>query len=58
MGIYARENGQGMVFETEMPTPPPDGGGEENDSVGKSGKTGGDKPAGAAAKRPSLRVVK
>ena len=23
MGIYARENGQGMVFETEMPAPVP-----------------------------------
>ncbi|MDO3388328.1 ClpXP protease specificity-enhancing factor [Gilvimarinus sp. SDUM040013] len=44
LGIYARENGQGMVFdaEPEPPTPPeppaPDGGSD--------------------AKRPSLRVVK
>ncbi len=25
VGIYARENGQGMVFEPEEPTEPPDG---------------------------------
>jgi stringent starvation protein B len=24
LGIYARENGQGMVFEPESPRPPPD----------------------------------
>ena len=28
LGIYARENGQGMVFEAERPEPPPDGGGD------------------------------
>ena len=42
LGIYARENGQGMIFEPEsqpeppVPTPPPEDGG----------------------KRPSLRVIK
>ena len=45
MGIYARENGQGMVFESEPepepPTPPEPS-----------------KPEGAEEKRPSLRVVK
>jgi stringent starvation protein B len=49
MGIYARENGQGMVFEGEdspYPEPPP----------GPSG----DKPpsGGGESKRPSLKVVK
>lgn len=46
MAIYARENGQGMVFETE-PTAPEDGPGSapEGDSP---------RPAG----RPSLKVVK
>ena len=29
LGIYARENGQGMVFESEGADPTPDGGGEE-----------------------------
>jgi Stringent starvation protein B len=49
LGIYARENGQGMMFESESsnhppspPEPTPTGGG------------GGD----TAQKRPSLRVVK
>lgn len=45
MAIYARENGQGMVFEVE-PTPPeagPPGGADTSE-----------KPAG----RPSLKVVK
>lgn len=44
LGIYARENGQGMVFEPERPAPPPAGGGDE--------------PPRAGASRPSLRVVK
>jgi len=48
MGIYARENGQGMVFETEKPTPPSD-----DDVV--SGPGSGSK---AKSARPSLRVVK
>jgi len=29
LGIYARENGQGMIFELEEPTPPPDDNGGE-----------------------------
>ncbi len=46
MGIYARENGQGMVFESEKPSPepPPDA------PEGGDGKQSGN--------RPSLRVVK
>lgn len=45
LGIYARENGQGMIFEPETHSepPPPESGG---DSEPKGGK------------RPSLRVVK
>lgn len=59
MGIYARENGQGMVFEVEKPTPTPPppsppqpvitGGGA--DSEAKKG------PANKGS-RPMLRVVK
>jgi stringent starvation protein B len=51
LGIYARENGQGMIFEPEpdSPTPPDDGG-------------PGDMPSDSGApkrdKRPSLKVVK
>jgi stringent starvation protein B len=44
LGIYARENGQGMVFEAEPSAPPPAG--------------GDDAPARTGAARPSLRVVK
>lgn len=43
LGIYARENGQGMVFEAEQ-SPPPEPA-DEN-------------PAAARAAKPSLRVVK
>ena len=45
LGIYARENGQGMIFEPEgaQPTPPTDGGGTTDNKD---------------LKRPSLRVVK
>jgi stringent starvation protein B len=43
IGIYARENGQGMVFEPEDATPPPDDTPPEPD-----------KPEG----RPSLKIVK
>ncbi|HEY7886252.1 MAG TPA: ClpXP protease specificity-enhancing factor [Cellvibrionaceae bacterium] len=49
MGIYARENGQGMVFDAEPvpPTPP------APKSVGGSGPT-----KTSESKRPGLRVVK
>lgn len=49
MAIYARENGQGMVFEIE-PTPPDDGGAGE----GAAGEGGAPRPG----PRPSLKVVK
>lgn len=42
LGIYARENGQGMFFEEEEPQPPQDSGPTEESS----------------GKRPALRVVK
>jgi stringent starvation protein B len=45
LGIYARENGQGMVFEPETPGAPPPG-------------DGGSPESAAPAGRPSLRVVK
>ncbi len=49
MAIYARENGQGMVFEIE-PTPPEDT--PDGDGPVREGE--GNRPAG----RPSLKVVK
>lgn len=42
MGVYARENGQGMMFDPETPPSP-------------SPEDGGD---GSGEKRPSLRIVK
>lgn len=49
MAIYARENGQGMVFEIEPVTPPP-----EDDKDGTDDARTEAKPSG----RPSLKVVK
>ncbi|KJH80025.1 ClpXP protease specificity-enhancing factor [Pseudomonas sp. KSR10] len=53
MAIYARENGQGMVFEIE-PTPPDDGT-PADDSPAASSEAS---PRPASAGRPSLKVVK
>lgn len=53
MAIYARENGQGMVFEIE-PTPPDDDAPDDG-SADDSAKAGA-RPA--SARRPSLKVVK
>lgn len=52
MAIYARENGQGMVFEIE-PTPPDDDT-PDDDSSSNSGSSS--RPASTG--RPSLKVVK
>lgn len=50
MAIYARENGQGMVFEVDpAPAPPPP---EKDSKLADSGKSD-KKPA-----RPALKVVK
>lgn len=58
MGIYARENGQGMVFEAEPPTPTPPTAPQPADASGPAG-TSGDRPAKpSSGSRPSLRVVK
>lgn len=46
LGIYARENGQGMAFEPEDDAPPPSGGGASPTPLRPSGK------------KPSLKVVK
>lgn len=47
VAVYARENGQGMVFQDEEPPEPDDSGGSEPSS------TPGSRPG-----RPSLSVVK
>ncbi|BCA27254.1 ClpXP protease specificity-enhancing factor [Metapseudomonas otitidis] len=56
MAIYARENGQGMVFDLESPVMD-EGDGPEDDGPSGDGapsSAGGGRPAG----RPSLKVVK
>jgi stringent starvation protein B len=54
MGIYARENGQGMIFETEKPLPEPPSDVSESGSHGSKIKSAAPK----TRSRPSLRVVK
>jgi len=61
LAIYARESGQGMLFNEEDDGPtPPSGGGEPNDSDDPSqdgSDSDGDGP-GKGSKRPNLRVIK
>lgn len=54
MGIYARENGQGMIFETEKPTPEPPSDVAEPGGISSKTKSAAPK----TRSRPSLRVVK
>jgi stringent starvation protein B len=58
MGIYAKENGQGMIFEPggDHPRPLPPAG--LADGMGKQGENAGAKKEKPASGRPSLRVVK
>lgn len=55
MGIYAKENGQGMIFEFGSDTPPlpPATRNGSEASAAKDGKQGK-----ASSKKPALRVVK
>lgn len=54
MGIYAKENGQGMIFESDSGgTEPPDPTGSDD----SSGSAGSDVTT-LGAKKPSLRIVK
>jgi stringent starvation protein B len=57
LGIYARENGQGMVFTDEPKGSPPDG---TDDGGGEGPGGAGDKSTGAkpGKDRPALKVVK
>lgn len=52
LAIYARENGQGMVFELESPLDD-----AEEDGGPDNGGSGGDEPPRPSG-RPSLKVVK
>ncbi len=51
MAIYARENGEGMVFGSEPGAPDPDGARQPE----PDGNSAGARPSG---KKPSLKVVK
>lgn len=53
LGIYGRENGQGMMFEFEVPPPPEPTAPPEPPKAGPSGDTNV-----TPLKRPSLKVVK
>jgi len=55
LGIYARENGQGMMFEAEQNPQPPTPSAPPPTAPTPITKSSGDS---AAAKRPGLRVVK
>ncbi|MBD7976108.1 MULTISPECIES: ClpXP protease specificity-enhancing factor [Pseudomonas] len=54
MAIYARENGQGMVFEPE----PPQDDSDSIDDIGPDGDEGPDPEPPRPSGRPSLKVVK
>jgi len=51
MAIYAKENGEGMVFGSEPGSPDPGGSGNSGSSPGSGGDS---RPSG----RPTLKVVK
>lgn len=56
LGIYARENGQGMMFDPEPDGPNPDNSGPDKPKGPKLvSNNGGD---GSGKDKPSLRVVK
>jgi stringent starvation protein B len=52
LGVYARENGQGMAFEQEENEPP------DGDDGGSSGGDKAPTPLRPGGGRPSLKVVK
>ncbi len=56
MGIYARENGQGMIFESDSPVPEPPATGSDSEPAVGPGKVKGKGSKGKGP--PSLRVVK
>jgi stringent starvation protein B len=58
VGIYAQENGQGMIFQVEHPVDPGPSGPGPVKSVPSSDKLSKDKISGDKTKKPSLRIVK
>ena len=57
LGIYARETGEGMVFDETEPGHEPEPAGPSPERPAPEGGTPG-RPAGSAGRRPSLKVVK
>jgi stringent starvation protein B len=55
MGIYAKENGQGMIFDSDANLPKPPSPMRTDDSGIRKGS--GSKPS-SIGKKPALRVVK
>ena len=58
LGIYARENGQGMAFEQEDDDLPPEGGDDTTRERGTNSSTNAPTPLRPNGGRPSLKVVK
>jgi len=58
IGIYAHENGQGMVFELEDPQDDPPPPKPKGPTVVTSGKKSPQKKTSQSKTKPSLRVVK
>ncbi|WP_018862587.1 MULTISPECIES: ClpXP protease specificity-enhancing factor [unclassified Thioalkalivibrio] len=59
LAVYARENGQGMMFGSEPGPGPEDGpGGDGPDDSGPSGSDQDGDKSGAKRKGPALKVVK
>lgn len=56
MAIYAKENGQGMVFGQEPGNPGPDGPGPEEDQADDGDSAGADD--GGSRGKPNLKIVK
>ena len=58
MGIYARENGQGMIFQSEDTSGPEHSGPAPVKPVSPTDKPSKSGGSGETSKKPSLRVVK
>lgn len=56
MGIYAKENGQGMIFDAEGSLPKPPTGTDPSEKAGEV--HGSDKPSPSLPAKPALRLVK
>lgn len=58
LAIYAKENGQGMVFGQEPGNPGPDGPGEDEPGPRESGSPSSDEGSARGSGKPNLKIVK